>query len=197
MSVRNETTQTHPLNVAEGGPGKSKPGLKARAIDEIKKFSLITLYLWVLFALFSLHRTIVLEQEHVNFQEQGFAIVNALVLAKVMLIAEDLNLGSRLEDKPLFHSVLGHSAAFSIVLICFHIVEDAVIAWLHGKPLADSLAAFGSGDLKGVLAVGAIVFVTLIPFFMFAEIGRVLGQDKLWQLLITRDRKSISLQVQE
>ncbi len=189
--------KTHSINIAEDGSGKAKPGLKARAIDEIKKYLVITLYLWVLFALFSLHRTLVLEHAHVDFQEQGLAIVNALIFAKVMLIADDLKLGSRFKHHPLIHSVLWRSAAFSIVLICFHIVEDAAIAWLRGKPLADSLAAFGSGDLKGVVAFGAIGFVTLIPFFMFAEIDRVLGQDKLWRLLLARDRKSISLQVRD
>jgi hypothetical protein len=195
--VRNQFTKTHPINIAEDGSGKAKPGLKARAIDEIKKYLVITLYLWVLFALFSLHRTLVLEHAHVDFQEQGLAIVNALIFAKVMLIADDLKLGSRFKNYPLIYSVLWRSAAFSIVLICFHIVEGAAIAWLRGKPLADSLAAFGSGDLKGVVAFGAIWFVTLIPFFMFAEIDRVLGQDKLWRLLLARDRKSVSLQVRD
>jgi hypothetical protein len=194
VHVRNQSTQSHPVNITEDGSGKAKPSLKARAIDEIKSFVVITLYLWLLLGLFDLLRTIALEQAHVNLQEQGLAIVNALILAKVMLIAEDLKLGSRFEDSPLIYSVLWKSAAFSVVLICFHIVEDAALAWLHGKPLADSLAAFGSGDLKGVLAVGAILFVALIPFFMFAEIGRVVGHAKLWQLLLTRHRKSISLQ---
>ncbi len=187
--------RNHSADIVEGGSGKAKPNLKTRAMDQIKRFVVITLYLWVLFGLYDLIRTLAMEQAHVNFQEQGLAIVNALILAKVMLIAEDLKVGSRFKGRPLIYSVLWQSAAFSVVLICFHIVEDAAIAWLDGKPLADALAAFGRGDLTGVLTVGAMLFVTLIPFFMFEEIGRVLGQDKLWHLLLARDRKSISLHV--
>jgi hypothetical protein len=153
--------------------------------------------LWVLLALFSLYRTIVLEEEHINYQAQGFAIVNALVLAKVMLIADDLKLGSRFKDRPLIYSVLFRAGAFTVVLICFHIIEEAILAWLHGKPLADSLAVFGSRDLKGILSVSAIMFVTLIPYFMFTEIGRVIGSDKLWRLLLARDRKTVTLLVRE
>jgi hypothetical protein len=78
---------------------------------------------------------------------------------------------------------------FAVVLICFHIAERALSDWLHNKPLGDSLTEFGNGRLSGILAVGAIVFVMLVPFFMFTKIGRVLGPDKLWRLLLTRDRK--------
>ena len=177
-------------------PRKDKPTLKARAISEVEKFLIITAYLWVLFALFSLHRTLILEEEHLNYEEQGFAIVNALICAKVILIADDLKLGNRFKDHPLIYAVIWRSALFALVLICFHIAEKALSAWLHGKPLGDSLAEFGNGGIPSILAVGAIVFVMLIPFFMFTELGRVLGEYKLWRLLVARDRKSIALQVE-
>jgi hypothetical protein len=38
--------------------------------------------------------------------------------------------------------------------------------------------------VAGILAVGLIVFVALIPFFAFSEIGRVMGEDKLRSLLL-------------
>jgi hypothetical protein len=139
----------------------------------------------------------VLEEEHINYQAQGFAIVNALVFAKVMLVADGLKLGSRFSDRPLIYSVLFRAAAFTVVLICFHIIEEAALAWLHGNPLADSLADFGSRILKGILSVGAIMFVTLIPYFTFTEIGRVIGSDKLWELLLARDRRTVTLLVRE
>ena len=51
------------------------------------------LYLWVLFGLFVLNGTIILHQHGISFSSQGFAVISALVLAKVMLVAEDLKLG--------------------------------------------------------------------------------------------------------
>ena len=57
-------------------------------------------------ALFSLHKTIVLEQSHMDYQSQSFAIINALILAKVVLVAEDLRLGNRFRDHALIYPVL-------------------------------------------------------------------------------------------
>jgi hypothetical protein len=176
---------------------EQKASLKTRAVDEGKKILIITLYLWVFFAVLSLHKTLVMEQEHLDYLEQGLAIVNALVLAKVMLLAVALNLGSRFGDHPLVYSVLFRSLVFAIVLIGFHILEGAAIDLLRGKPLADSLADFGAGNAKGVFSMGAIAFVALTPFFMVSEMARVLGSDGLRQLFFTRGKKKFTLLVQE
>ena len=152
------------------------------------------LYLWVLFALFVLHQSIILAQEHINYQAQGFAIINALILAKVMLIGEDLHLGSGLRDKPLAYLILYRSLVFSVFLICFHIVEEVVVGLIRGKSIAQSFPAVGGGSLQGILSVGAIVFVALIPFFAFREIGRVIGKSELWSLLIGRGKRAYTLQ---
>ena len=183
--------------VADCGHEGGKSKLKARAIDGVKKFAIITLYLWVLFALFSLHKTLILEHEHLNYGEQGFAIVNALIFAKVMLVAQDLKLGSRFQHQPLIESVLWYAASFAVVLFCFHIAEGALSAWLHGKSPSDSLHEYGNGAVWSDLAVCAMFFVLLIPYFMFAELGRVLGRDKLWRLLLTHARKTISIEILE
>jgi hypothetical protein len=43
--------------------------------------------------------------------------------------------------------------------------------------------------LKGILVLGLIMFVVLIPFFAFKEIGRVIGEDKLHSLIFRRQNR--------
>ena len=65
--------------VAEaGGLDEHKLNPKERVVHKLKQFLAIFLYLWVLLALFDLHRTIILAEHHLNYPAQGFAIVNAL-----------------------------------------------------------------------------------------------------------------------
>jgi hypothetical protein len=59
--------------------------LKIGAIDETRKLFGIFIYLWVLLSLFSFHKALVLNEEYVIY-DQGFALINALALAKVILI---------------------------------------------------------------------------------------------------------------
>ena len=80
-------------------PGQRR--LKERASDEFKRFIVIFLYLWVVFGLLSIHKSFVLSQVHLNYTEHAFAIINAFVFAKVLLVAEHFNLGTRFSDKIL------------------------------------------------------------------------------------------------
>ncbi len=186
--MQRETAGTSGKAAAASGSVDRKPGLKARAIDEGKKALVITAYLWVLFVVLDLHKEAVLAQNHIDLVGQGFAIVNALVLAKVILIADGFKLGRRFEDRPLLYSVLYASLLFSALLIAFHIVESGLTATFRGRAFRDGLADLGAGNLQGVLSYAAIAFVALIPFFLFRGIARVIGEDRLWALVLTELR---------
>jgi hypothetical protein len=164
-------------------PDTGKPTLRQKAAQEMRRFLVMAAYLWVLFALFSLHQTIVLAQHGINYREQGFAIVNALMLAKVMLVAESFHVGRRFENRPLVYPILYQSIEFAILFICFHIAEHLAVGWWEGKTIAASFPEIGGGSLKGIASVGVILFVTLIPFFAFKEVGRIVGGRELQALM--------------
>src|SRR5262245_37455179 len=113
---------------------------------------------------------------------QGFAIINALALGKVLLIAKALHLGDWADRWPLIYPTLLKSALFTIVLACFKILEDAGLGMYRGKSFQESIADLGGGTLNGILCVSLILFVTLIPFFVVTELQGVLGAGKLMQL---------------
>lgn len=170
-----------------------KRNLKERAKDQIRNFTLMFLYLWIVFGMLAIHESIVLSQHQINYQSHGLAVVNALIFAKVMLVAEDLRLGEGLNDRPLIYSVLLKSLLFGVTLICFHIVEHVAIGMWDGKTMAESIAEIGANKLGGMVSVGIISTVALVPFFILREIGRVIGEDKVWSLFFRRRNPGIRL----
>jgi hypothetical protein len=170
---------------AAGAAATEKPSLKSRALDELRQYAIITLYLWLLFAVFSLYRRMILQEHGISAWQQGFAIVNALVFGKVILIAQALNLEAGLRKYARIFIVLGNAFLFTIVLVLSHILEDAIKAWFQGRPLATSIADFGGGTVAGFLTLGAILFVCLIPFFGMQEVARAVGGRALWDLLFS------------
>src|SRR5262245_10183474 len=171
---------------------KSHGTLKQKAYHELKEFFWIALYLWVILALFQLYRSMLLAEEHMSVVvHQGFAIINALALGKVLLIAKALHLGEWVEDWPLIYPTLLKSALFTIVLACFKILEDAGLGMYRGKSFQQSIADLGGGTLNVILCVSLIMFVMLIPFFFVTELRVVLGEGKLMQLFF-RPRSPLS-----
>lgn len=157
--------------------------LKERAIQGLKEYLVVTLYLWIIFALFLLYKSVILNEEHIGFLAKGFAVINALVLGKFMLIGRALHLGDRFNNMPLFYTALMKSALFTGVLAFFKILEEAAVGLYHGKSFQASMADLGGGTLMGILTLALLLFVLLIPFFVFTELQRVLGEDELKQIL--------------
>lgn len=157
--------------------------LEARVVDEAKRFVVLFLYLWILFGLFVLNERIVLREHGIGFASQGFAIFNALILAKVMLVLEDLNLSRWLDRRPLIYPILYGSFLFSILFVVFHVLEEMIIGLFKGETAASSIPAIGGGGMAGVLCVAAILFFALIPFFAFQNFNRVLGPGRIKTML--------------
>jgi hypothetical protein len=168
---------------------------KERVVREVRRFLFIFLYLYVLFGLFTIHETIVLAQYHIRFTDYGFALVNALVLAKVMLVAEELRLGHRFENRPLIYPVLIKSVLFAIVFIVFRVVEGVLIGLWNGKALLASVPSFGGGGLDGIFSVGIIMSFALIPFFAFTEVSRVLGPGVLRALILKHRPREVAVEL--
>ena len=157
--------------------------LKERGIDELRRFFVMFLYLWVVFGLFVLNESVILGGRNISFAPQGFALINAAVMAKVLLIAEALKIGRRLDHLPLITLVACTSALFAALYIAFHGLERTLVGMIAGRSFADSMPHIGGGTWQGALTVWAIMAVSLLPFFMLREIGRILGEGRLWALM--------------
>jgi len=162
--------------------------LKETAFDEFKRFIVIFLYLWVVFGLLSIHKSIVLSQNHLDSPEHAFAIINALIFAKVLLVGEHFHLGTRFKDKPLIYPILHKCFIFTVLLICFHIAESVLVGVWHGYTIAQSFPPVLGGSVRGIVSVGVMCLVVLLPFFGFREIARVVGRRELWALIFTYRR---------
>jgi hypothetical protein len=66
-------------------PNAHRRHVRAKAVDELSRLVIIFGYLWVVFELLSVNKSIVLSECHLNYAEYAFAIINSLVFAKVLL----------------------------------------------------------------------------------------------------------------
>lgn len=166
--------------------------LKEKGITEARRLFWIFVYLWVLLGLFAVHKSIVLNERDL-FYHQGFAVINALVLAKIMFIAEAFHVADNLRQRPLIYPIAYKSAVFSLMLIAFHAIEEVLAGMWHGKTVAETIAASSGGRLEEIFVVGVIMFVVLMPFFALREIGRDIGDDKLFEQFFVRRTPYIPL----
>jgi hypothetical protein len=105
--------------------------LKQRAYHEVREFLMLFVYLWAFLAMFIEFKSVVLAEHHIEFIAHGAALINALVLAKFMLIARAFHT-KRADDAPLIFPTLLKSAISALVLMALKIAEDVAVGYFHG-----------------------------------------------------------------
>ena len=168
--------------------------LKGRAIEEFKAYWIIVLYLWVFLGCFTIYRRLILAETGTAYLHYGIALIEALVIAKVVLIGKMFRFSRRFDDEPLIVPVLYKSILFGVLVLLFGIVERIVEGWFHGEGLLGGLRTIG--DL-GVYELGArvlMLIVAFVPFFAFGEIGRVLGARKLGEMFFAKRERASDAQ---
>ena len=157
--------------------------LKAKAVDEFRRFFVLFLYLWILFGIFVLNQGVVLREHGFDFAMQGFAFINALVFAKVMMLFEIFDPGRWLRKRPLIYPILYETLLLTVLFLVAHVLEKTVEGLLRGKTIVDSLPVIGGGGLIGLLSITAILFIALIPFFGLRNLSLGMGEGRLWAMI--------------
>lgn len=175
------------------GEAPKHVGLKEKAIEELKVYWIIALYLAVFLGAFTIYRRLVLAEFGVAYLHYGFALIQALIIAKVILVARIFGLGRRFEDGPLILSVLYKSILFGVVVLLFSVLERVVEAMFHKSGFTSVVHGIADLGLYEIFARVLTLIVAFIPFFAFWEIGRVLGFRNLAALFFSRQATSFSL----
>ncbi|MBK8357853.1 MAG: hypothetical protein IPL15_02125 [Comamonadaceae bacterium] len=155
--------------------------LKAKARHELIEYGVNVVYLTLVFAAFTVYRRILLAEHGVTHENYGFAVIEALVLGKVIMLG-DGRLGRGLEARPLIFPTLYKTLVFSALVAAFKVVEFGIKGLWQGVGFAGGLMLLSDKWSDELLANGLVLLVALIPFFAIKELGRVLGKDRLSSL---------------
>jgi hypothetical protein len=159
---------------------QAKPGRwKGLIIRELIEYLMNFLYLAVFLVAFVWYRRLILAEYHILYTNYWFPIIEAAILAKVIMIGDILRLGHGFEERPLILPTLYRTVVFSVWVALFSVVEATVRALLHGRGVTGGLDEIASKGGYEVLSWLLVIFVALLPFFALKELGRVLGEGKL------------------
>ncbi|MFZ1199143.1 MAG: hypothetical protein WAO07_03155 [Desulfobacterales bacterium] len=159
------------------GPEENKGSLKKKLLQEVKAYWVYVAYLTLVFAAFTQYRRLILADVGIAYTNYWVALIEALILAKVIMIGDALHLGRGLEHKPLIFPTLLKTSIFTLFVGLFILIEHAIKGLIKGKGAVEGVMEFlGKGPYE-VLAGGLVIFAAFIPFFALREVGRELGGE--------------------
>ena len=161
-------------------------GLKAKAAEELRLFWAIAIYLALMLGAFTWYRRFILSESGLSYLHYGAAAIEAMILAKIILLGRAVGLGRRAERAPLLVSVVIKSVVFALFAGLFFAVEHVIEGLVHRESWHTIVQGLASVGVDEILARTVMVIVAFIPFFAFWETERVLGEGTLSELFFRR-----------
>jgi len=159
---------------------------KQRLRREFITYGISSLYLAIFFGVFAWYRRFILAEYEISYLNYGSAIIEALVLAKVVWLGEKIGLVRDRDDKPLLYPTIQKACVFTIFFCCFAILERMIGGIIEGIGAKAGFMKLWHEGLYELLARCMVTFCAFLPFFAFRELARQLGQRKLWELFFGR-----------
>jgi hypothetical protein len=174
-------------------PDKKKRNWKEIVVHEFTEYWVNAVYLAIVFAAFTQYRRLLLAAYDITYTNYWVAVIEALILAKVIMIGDVARLGRGLEHKPLIYPTLYKTVVFTLFVGAFTILEHAIKGLWKGTGFMEGVADFFGKGPHELLAGCLIIFVAFIPFFAVKELQRVYGKDELRALFfLRRDPDSVN-----
>lgn len=156
-----------------------KARLKETLWRETRTMLWLALYLFAFLAALAGYRAVLLGEGGAGAWPLLHCAIEALVLAKVMLIGNALKLGERFFQRRMFARTISRAFAFMIFALAFSGAEEMVMGMLRGRAAGEIWNELVTLGPRLVMARGVVLFIFFIPLFAIWEIGRALGEGKL------------------
>lgn len=161
--------------------------VKEKTVEEFKLYWTVFIFLALMFSAFTTYRRLILGEVGVNYGHYGAGLIEAAVIAKVLLIGDAMKLGRRIEKHALIISVLVKSVLFALFVAAFNVIEHAIEGLYHKQSWSTIVShPFEAKNTNELLARSLVLVVTFIPFFALWETARVLGPGKMTELFLRR-----------
>ena len=158
-----------------------KKTMKQKAAHEGKELLILTVYLGFFFCALVTYKTLLLKGYEKVSLDYGFALINALVIAKVILLGDFVKAVHKYESRPLILSIFYKAFLYGLLVFAFHIIEEIVKELIHHGDIAK---AFQEVKLDQTAIRCLIIFGTFLPLFAFRELRRVIGEEEFHHMVL-------------
>lgn len=163
---------------------------KKNLIEESRELVFLIIYLTLFLNSLSIYRSLLLKEDILNFFHLGYNFVEAILLAKIILLGEMFHLGEKYSKKALIIPTIYKAALFSVFIFIFTSLEHFVAGYFEGKHFHLLWTEFTHQNIMESLGRLHIAFLFLILLFSFLEISNYFGSERVFKLFFCRSKDS-------
>ena len=166
---------------------------RERVRREIREIIPVTLFFFIAFEMLALTRTLMLEEYGIRRWTVIGAAVGALIIAKVIVIADHIPFVDRFPNKPLIYNIAWKSAIYFVGSVIVRYAEHVIHFWRETGGFAEANRRLASEIVwQQAVCVQMWLAVLLLVYCTSRELIRALGRDRVIALLFTGRRPAES-----
>jgi hypothetical protein len=105
--------------------------------QETAEYLAVFAYMAAILLAFAIYNRAILAEYGVAYLPIAFGLLEAAILAKIVVIGQAFHFGARFDGRPLAWTVLYRSTAFAVLTALFAILEEGVKRLLHHQKLIE------------------------------------------------------------
>ena len=160
--------------------------LKAKVANELKAIGATTLFFAIWFCTLMLLKKLILEEYHIQFGTLSVAFIGALIVAKVVLVMENIPLGPWLRRQSGLIHITTRTAMYALGVVVILLLEKAFEGrHEYGGFFASLGQIMHHADIHHVWATAIGVTGALLVFNAMFVIRRHVGEHALWRIFLS------------
>lgn len=150
-----------------------------------------TLFFFVAFHILAVTRALMLREQGVEVATMAGATVAALVVGKVLLVADHLPFIDRFPERPLVYNIVWKTLVYLLASIVVRLVEHLVQMWPEGEGLSGAFHhLLEEVSWPRFLAVQIWLFVLLLVYTASRELIRAVGRERVLDMTFRKGRRT-------
>jgi hypothetical protein len=154
--------------------------LLERIMEEVREVIPPTVFFFFAFLIISVSRALLLRQYGVQVSVMAGVVLAALLVGKVVLLADMLPFVNRFPEKPLMYNVLWKTAIYTVAALLAHYLEHLVpIWWREGEFVAAQRHLAAEIVWPHFWVIQMWLVVLLFLYCSLRELIRAIGRERV------------------
>jgi hypothetical protein len=173
--------------------GKAAARIGTTVRHELRQLLPPTIFFFIGFNLILLTKRLILEDYLIQFSGFMVATMGALIVGKVVLVADQVRLLRRLDDAPLIRPILFKTVVYTLLVGVARLLEGLVHYLVEGGVVGGGgfvHQLVGRFSWHHFVATQLWILVLFLAYVTVSELHRVLGRGWLLGILFARRRSA-------
>jgi hypothetical protein len=144
-----------------------------------------TIFFFVAFNVITYTKKLMLEQYHIEFSGFVAATVGALIVAKVVLIADRIPFINKYPDKPLIYNAVWKTAIYVLVTLVVRFLEYLLPLWWKYGDVSVALESLWNETIwPHFWAIQIWLVCLFFVYVSFREFARTVGEARFFRMFL-------------